>query len=133
MKFRLKSIALDQTGITTSLACAIHCAALPLIATFLPLWGMEFLANPFIELTMLTLSLCIGLTSLSIAYKNHKQKLPISILILGFSTIAFGHFFEDFEAVLIPIGGFLIALAHLFNIKCIRSCKPHQHLKNDNE
>lgn len=133
MKFRIKPIALDQTGITASLACAIHYAALPMLATFLPLWGMEFLANPFVELTMLTLSLCIGVTSLSIAYKNHQQKLPISILVIGFSTIAIGHFFENLEAILIPIGGFLIAIAHIVNIKCIRSYKPHNHLKNDNE
>ena len=132
MKFRIKSIVLDQTGMTTSIACAVHCAAIPFLATYLPLWGMEFLANSAVEFCMLGLALCIGLFSLTTAYKNHQQKLPIIIMIVSFLIIAIGHFAENLESILVPIGGLLIALSHFMNIKSTRTCKSHQPAKDEN-
>jgi hypothetical protein len=40
---------LDRIGMTASTACAIHCAAVPLLITSLPLIGLGFLANPWVE------------------------------------------------------------------------------------
>ena len=132
MKNRNRILLLDRTGITASIACAIHCAALPLIATLLPLWGLEFLANPFVEFLMLSLSVVIGFIALFSSYRTHHQKLPIILLLLGFTTIAFGHYIENTEAILIPLGGLLIAAAHLFNIKAHKNFNTHQHLRNEN-
>lgn len=127
MKFLNKTHRLDQFGITASIACAVHCAALPLVITFLPLLGLEFLANIWVEITMICLSLLIGTYSLGSSYPKHKRSLPILILVTGFLSIAMGHFvFKDFEAILIPAGGFIIAAAHLMNWKYSRSCK-HGH------
>lgn len=133
MKNRHRILLLDQTGIAASLACAIHCAALPLLTTLLPLVGLTFLANPLVEISMLILSLCIGLFALTTAYRLHQQKLPISILLAGFLFIGLGHFIAHAEAFLIPLGGLLIAAAHFFNIKAHKNFNTHQHLKNENE
>lgn len=123
MKPFLKSARLDQFGITASLACAIHCAALPFFITALPLWGLGFLANSWIEVSMIFLSLIIGAYSLGTSYPKHKKALPLLVLVLGFALIGTGHYLvESLEAVLIPIGGFAIAAAHFINWKYSRTC-----------
>lgn len=123
MKLSPKSARLDQLGITASVACAIHCAALPLIITALPLVGLEFLANIWVELSMICLSVFIGVYSLSRSYPKHKRTLPVLILVSGFACIGLGHLaFEQIEFLLVPAGGFIIAAAHLLNWKYSKSC-----------
>lgn len=130
MKSLLKSDKLDHLGIAASIACAIHCAALPLIITALPLLGLEFLANIWVEIFMIGLSLVVGISALISSYPVHKKTLPIIILLVGFILIAIGHFvFKNLEAVIVPLGGFTIAAAHLINWKYSRTCKhgPGKH------
>lgn len=123
MKSLLNSGRLDQIGITASIACAIHCAALPLVVTYLPLIGLEFLANVWVEISMIVLSLCIGTWSLSASYKRHHNFLPVLVLVAGFALIAIGHFFlHELEAFLIPLGGCTIAGAHYLNWKLSKTC-----------
>lgn len=121
----LKMINLDKLGITASTACAIHCALLPFMFTLLPFWGLEFLAMPALEITMIGLSLMLGIWSLGKSYNKIHQKLyPVLMLIIGFLAIIFGHFsgIEFLEPILIPLGGFTIAGAHFLNLKLSRSC-----------
>ncbi|WP_316747226.1 MerC domain-containing protein [Pedobacter gandavensis] len=125
-KTLLKSGRLDQFGISASVACAIHCAALPFLITLLPLWGLGFLAKPWVEFSMIGLSLLIGTWSLARSYPKHKRIIPILVLITGFLLIGTGHYgFHFLEAVLIPLGGFTIAFAHLINWKYARNCAHH--------
>lgn len=126
MKSFTKHETLDHLGITASIACAVHCAALPLAITALPMLGLEFLANIWVEISMICLSLLVGILSLRLSYPKHQKVLPVLILVLGFLCIGTGHFvFERLEAVIVPIGGFTIAAAHLLNWRYSRSCK-HQ-------
>jgi len=121
-------INLDKIGITASTACAIHCAILPFLLTLLPLWGLEFLATPVLEIFMILLSLILGIWSLSKSYRIvHHNSGPIILLALGFGCILFGHFsgIEILEPILIPLGGFTIAGAHFFNLKLTKSCNHH--------
>ncbi len=123
MKSFIKSARLDQLGMTASVACAIHCAALPFLMSTLPLWGLNFLAHSLVETSMICLSLFIGIWSLSTSYPKHRKVAPILVLITGFGLIASGHYLvESLEAVLIPLGGFTIAGAHLINWKFSRTC-----------
>ena len=124
MKSLLRRGRLDQLGMVASLACAVHCAALPLVATVLPLIGMEFLANPAVEMAMICLSAVIGFWSLTGSYSLHKKVVPLLVLLAGFFVIASGHFlFETVEAVMVPLGGFTIASAHYLNWKANRPCR----------
>ena len=131
MKQRSYKINLDRWGITASALCAIHCAALPFVITVLPMYGMGFLANEAIEITMIAVSLVLGVWSLSSAYrKQHQRIAPILVLVLGFSCIAFGHFsgVEVLEPVLIPLGGFTTAVAHYINLRLLKTCPiNHDH------
>jgi len=125
MKQRSYKINLDRLGMTASALCAIHCAALPFVITVLPMWGMAFLASETVEITMIVLSLILGVWSLSSAYrKQHQRITPILVLVLGFICIALGHFLGlgELEPVLIPLGGFTIAAAHYLNLRLVKIC-----------
>jgi len=124
----LKIINLDKLGITASTVCAIHCAALPFLLTLLPLWGLDFLANPMLEISMILISLVLGIWSLGKSFKKVHQNIgPLFLLATGFAIILVGHFSggEFLEPVLIPIGGLTIASAHLINLRLFKRCKHH--------
>ena len=123
------ALQLDRLGMTASTLCAIHCALAPIFLTALPLAGLQFLANEWVEITMIIVSVILGTLSLSISYrKQHKKVLPFFILFAGFALIGTGHFagIESLEPVLIPMGGFTVAAAHLINWRLNRLCK-HIH------
>jgi len=123
------ALQLDRLGMTASTLCAIHCALVPVFLTALPLAGLQFLANEWIEIAMIIVSVILGTLSLSISYrKQHKKVLPFFILFAGFALIGIGHFagIESLEPVLIPMGGFTVAAAHLMNWRFNRVCK-HVH------
>jgi hypothetical protein len=122
MKSIIKSKTLDQLGMTASVACALHCAALPFAAIALPLLGLEFLANIWIEVIMILFSLIIGTWSMLSSHREHRNYIPVMVLLAGFMLIWSGHFLWcHLEAVLIPVGGFTVAGAHYINLKLIRS------------
>lgn len=119
---------LDGAGMTASMLCAVHCALLPLVITLLPLWGLEFLAEEWVELFMIGLALIIGVASLGTSFKkHHRRKMPLLLLAAGFGLILLGHFLgsEALEPVLLPLGGVTIAAAHYVNWR-FSKCKVHQ-------
>lgn len=121
---------LDRIGVTASTLCAVHCALVPIFITALPLLGLEFLANEWVEILMIIISAVLGTLSLSLSYrKQHHNFLPFIVLIVGFLLIAAGHFsgLNQLEPVLIPIGGIIVAAAHVVNWRLNRSC-THEHL-----
>lgn len=119
----LKPKKLDQLGITASLACALHCAALPFLMTSLPLLGLGFLANRWVEISMIFISVFLGFYSLLTSYPAHKRITPLFVLIFGFASIGTGHYLmESLEGLLIPLGGLSIAGAHFLNWKYNKSC-----------
>lgn len=64
---------LDTIGGALSLACAIHCVALPFILTSLPLLGLSFLAHSVFELFMIVLALGLATASFCWGVKVHGQ------------------------------------------------------------
>ncbi len=126
LKHRLK---LDNIGMTASILCAIHCAIVPLIITSLPLLGLGLLANPWLEWSMILLALLIGVYAIGRSYfHTHHRWLPMLLLIVGFLIIIAGHLFITswHEAIIVPIGGLLIATAHFFNYKYTGMCHQQE-------
>lgn len=128
MKQHKISGRLDGIGITASILCAIHCAVVPFVITLLPLWGIGFLANEWVEMSMIVLALIIGTLSLSISFKRHRSYIPLFLLAAGFMLIITCHlcFSGSLEPVLIPLGGLTIATAHFVNWRRA-SCSIHRH------
>ena len=117
---------LDNIGMTASVLCAVHCAIVPLVITSLPLLGLGFLANPWIEWSMISLALVIGIWAIGLSYfRTHRRPLPLVLLIIGFLIIIAGHLYITSwrEAIIVPIGGLLIATAHFFNFKYTGVCR----------
>lgn len=126
MKFKINW---DALGIGASLACAIHCALLPLFLSSLPLFGINIIHNVFFEVGMIFLALCVGSYSLYHGYiKHHHSLLPISLFLGGFVFLILKQFFSDHETLLLIPAVLLIVSAHLLNY---RSCQVHNHAHKD--
>jgi hypothetical protein len=126
MKTPKVSSKLDSLGMTASTLCAIHCALVPIFITSLPLIGLGFLANPWFEWGMIILAFIIGTSSIGSSYfRMHKRVLPLLLLTIGFIIIVAGHVFISGwpEGIIVPLGGFTIAIAHFFNYKYVGACK----------
>ncbi|MBC7400189.1 MAG: MerC domain-containing protein [Mucilaginibacter sp.] len=121
---------LDNLGMTASTLCAIHCAIVPVLFTFLPLAGLGFLANPLFEWSMITLALLLGVSSIFLSYfRTHRRALPLLLLCSGFVLVIAGHIYLKGweEAIIVPLGGLTIAAAHFVNYKYVGVCSNEDH------
>ena len=119
----------DTLGIGASLACAIHCALLPLFLSSLPLFGLNIIHHTGFEVGMIVLALCIGSYSLYHGYKKHHHFiLPLSLFFAGFIFLVLKQFFIRYETWLLIPAVTLIILAHLLNYKF---CRVHNHAHAD--
>lgn len=126
MKF---NVNWDAIGIGASMACAIHCALLPLLFTSLPLFGLNIIHNTGFELGMIGLALAIGTYSLSHGYRKHHHSLvPLVLFFTGFTFLVLKQFFIRYETWLLIPAVTLIISAHLLNY---RSCRVHAHAHAD--
>src|SRR5687767_13993960 len=122
MKFRINW---DWLGIGASLACAIHCALLPLFLTSLPLFGINIIHNVLFEAFMIVLAFAIGAFSLYHGFrKHHHSFLPFALLIPGFILLVLKQFYVHYATWLLVPAVLLIVLAHILNY---RSCRVHAH------
>lgn len=114
----------DGLGIATSLACAIHCAVLPLMLSSLPLFGINIIHNKVFEWSMIVLAFVVGAYSLYHGHiRHHRSFLPITLFVIGFSFLCTKQFFHDLEVYfLVPAVLFIVA-AHYINY---RMCRQHK-------
>jgi hypothetical protein len=125
---RLK-INWDALGIGASLACAIHCALLPLFLSSLPLFGVNIINNEAFEAGMIVLAFCIGTYSLYHGYrKHHHSGLPFLLFLGGFAFLVTKQFFVHYATWLLIPAVVLIIAAHLLNY---RFCRGHNHAHAD--
>lgn len=130
MKNRFFSLNLDFLGFSASFLCAIHCAILPILLTFGSLGSLEFLDSAIFENSMIALSIFFASTALITSYiKHHRNFLPLSIVMLGFSAIIASRFTEGelIESVLMVTGGLMVAGSHLVNWKLARHSASCEH------
>jgi hypothetical protein len=125
----LKKINLDTLGISASLACAIHCAVLPLFFTSLPLFGLEILHNKIFEYSMIAFAGIIGSYALYHGWKKHHHKiLPLIIFLIGLLLLILKEVFIDAELLLLIPAATLIVGAHVLNY---RDCRKANHCHNN--
>jgi hypothetical protein len=115
----------DLLGVTASLACAIHCAILPLLITSLPLFGLELIDNIRFEYLMIVLTLVIGIVSLWHGYRRHHHSLtPILLFMTGILLLFAKQRWHDYQLLFLPFAVLCIVVAHVINYK---SCRTHNH------
>ncbi len=119
----------DALGITTSVACAIHCAVLPLFVSVLPLFGTNIIHNLAFEAGMVLLAFCIGIYSLYHGFrKHHHNKLPLLLFSAGITLLTLKLFFIHYANWLLIPSVALIISAHFYNY---RFCRVHNHAHAD--
>lgn len=115
----------DALGITASLACAIHCALLPLFLTSLPLFGINIIHNQPFEYGMISLSFFVGAYSLYHGYKEHHHSFtPLIIFSLGMMFLFAKQKWHQHEVFFLIPAVILIVSGHVINF---RSCRVHNH------
>lgn len=119
----------DALGIATSLACAIHCAILPLMLGTLPILGINLIDNEGFEYFMILLAAAIGGYSLYHGYrKHHHSVVPLMIFSGGIGLLLAKQMWHSLQFWLLPFAVVMIISAHLLNYK---SCRVHNHAHAD--
>ena len=119
----------DALGISTSVACAIHCAVLPLFLNSLPLFGTNIIEHTGFEVGMVVLAFGIGAYSFYHGYKRHHHSfLPFTLFVVGLALLVLKIFFVSYEHWLLVPAVALIIAAHFINY---RSCRVHAHAHHD--
>ncbi|NCI45096.1 MerC domain-containing protein [Sediminibacterium soli] len=119
----------DALGISTSLACAIHCALLPLFLTSLPVFGVNIIENTGFEFLMALIALGVGVYSLYHGKRKHHHRwLPILVFTAGILLLMARIIWHEWNlALLLPAVGAIIT-AHYLNY---RLCRGHNHAHAD--
>jgi hypothetical protein len=119
-------------GVSATVACAIHCALMPLFLSTLPLFGINILDNIYFEAGMLLIALLIGGLTLLHGYRKHHHRFtPLILFITGMFFLIFKHFFSATVIWLIIPSSLLILLAYYLNWRFCRIAK-HCHSSDCN-
>jgi energy-coupling factor transporter transmembrane protein EcfT len=109
----------DKLAITLSIACAIHCLALPLILLLLPSFVALQLNYEAFHTWMVIIVLPTSVYALFMGCKQHKRYKLLFIgflgLILLVLALSIGN--EYWEKVLTLVGSAVIAGGHYFNYR----------------
>ncbi|RYG06124.1 MAG: MerC domain-containing protein [Chitinophagaceae bacterium] len=127
MNFRIN---LDAAGIVTSIACAIHCAILPLAITSLPVFGINIVENAAFEYFMIGVAIVIGFFALWHGYrKHHHRLLPIWLFAGGAMALIAKQIWHHNQYWLLGVAVLLIVSAHWINYRASKAgpkcnCRP---------
>ena len=115
----------DALGIAASIACAIHCAVLPLVISSLPILGINIINNFWFEIFMIVLAMGIGLHSLTHGFKKHHHRLlPIIVFVIGISLLLVKQILHQYQIWFLVPAVILIVAAHYINY---RQCRIADH------
>lgn len=116
---RFFSVNADFLGLVSSLTCAVHCMAVPLLAST----GLMFTGhhNHFVDFTFFGLGIVFaGLSLFKDAFRSGNYG-PLVIGLVGFISLYFG--ITAHMTLASVMGGIAIASAHIWNYKMgFKSC-----------
>jgi multisubunit Na+/H+ antiporter MnhG subunit len=126
MKFKINW---DAFGIATSVACAIHCAVLPLILSSLPLFGINIIENQGFELLMIGLAFVVGVYSLYHGRKKHHHSYtPLLLFSAGIVLMIVKSISQSHALWLLIPAVIAVVTAHFLNYTL---CRVHNHAHAD--
>lgn len=114
-------INFDALGIGISIACAIHCAVLPLLVTALPVFGANIVDHAGFEYLMIGAAALVGMISLWHGYrKHHRQPWPSLMFMSGILLLVSKNLYSSSELFLLIPAVLLIISAHWINYRLSR-------------
>ncbi|MFT4197747.1 MAG: MerC domain-containing protein [Pseudoxanthomonas sp.] len=114
---------LDRFGAAGSLACAVHCALLPLLIALLPALGLSALLGDGFEIGFVVFATLLGVSSLVMGWRRHRLLTALGLLAMGLGLLWVGVFYPPLHHSLEPhaltmtAGGTLVGLAHVLNLR----------------
>ena len=123
MPMPLRHRWLDRFGAASSIACAIHCALLPLAIAALPSLGLAIWLNDRLELGFVVFATLLGAFSLVWSYRRHRALRALGLLAPGllvlWAAVLYPPLHESVvpHAVAMTFGGTLVGLGHLVNLR----------------
>lgn len=82
----------DGAGLIASVACAIHCAAMPLVIGYLPMLGLSWLANESFHQVMAAVCFVLAASAFWPGWRKHGSLAPALIGTAGVALLAFAAF-----------------------------------------
>ena len=83
----------DWAGMTASVGCAIHCAAMPLVLAYLPTFGLGWLADEGFHRWMAIFCCVLAVAAFVPGWRSHRSWTPLAWGAVGLillNTAAFG-------------------------------------------
>ncbi len=119
----------DFFGMLTSIACAVHCAVLPLLVSSLPVFGINIVNNSPFEWLMISTAFIIGSIAVLHGYRSHhKSLIPFYLFTAGFIFLVTKQFFHDKEFIFLAPAVCFILYAHFLNYRYTRQPKANKSL-----
>lgn len=122
----------DALGIATSIACAIHCAVLPLLLSSLPLFGINIINNSVFEVGMIILAFLIGVFSLRSGFRHHHRLIPIIMFSVGILLLLLKQYYHAYLLSFLIPAVILIVGAHWMNYRATQKYADSCHIKGCN-
>jgi uncharacterized membrane protein YoaK (UPF0700 family) len=114
----IKRVNLDLMGMATSVACAIHCAFLPLVISSLPVLGINIINNSPFEWMMIGIAFIVGCLALAHGYqRRHKNIKPVLLFTAGIIFLILKQVFYKHEFLFLVPAISLILYAHFLNFR----------------
>ncbi len=114
--------AADRFGVGASFLCAVHCALLPLLLALAPALGLKFGGWVDFDQAFVVFATLLGATTLTLGYRRHRAFHAWALLLPGLALVWAASFTElhnhtAMHLVLMVVGGVLLAIAHLLNLR----------------
>lgn len=123
--------SLDNLGMAASTICLIHCLAMPVIITILPIMGWQFLESKNAHYVLACFVFAFALFAIVPGYIKHKRASIFWCMIAGLSLVLTATFVcgrllpETIELPLITAGNLILVATHWQNRK-LSTCQ-HSH------
>ncbi|MGF1533911.1 MAG: MerC domain-containing protein [Bernardetiaceae bacterium] len=126
---------LDFWGMSASLLCAVHCAALPVLVTFSVAGNWALWSDVRLEALFLSGSGLLAIFSLIPGYRQHHYGLALGVAVGGFLLLLLGHLPDllhghgghghahhpsEAQSWVSAVGGLCLASAHWINWRWMR-------------
>lgn len=118
MSVNRKGSQLGIISMSASILCIIHCVSLPFILSAGALGLTQFITNPLVEISLITISILFGFSVIRKGYSIH-SKLHIVVLFIASSIflILFGVVFHNHDSFIGSFGGLGLAASFILNWK----------------
>lgn len=114
---------IDRIGATGSIVCALHCALLPVAIAVLPSLGIAVWLGDGFEQAFVLFATLLGLFSVVWGYRRHGAIRALGLLVPGLAVLWAGVLYAPLHHALVPhavamtLGGTLVGLAHVANLR----------------